>query len=342
MWRSGLLPAILLISVGTNHGEADTVQCTKDRHQCIFPFSYYGKTYTSCTRDGGYPSPWCAYEVTIQGEWYQWDYCEDTVSCIPEPNYTQYQLRKCTGRNELFAGTVANRGECKAKCDDNNHCVSFEWYDKSHPHLAYGPNYCQLSASCTLELSSEDWLSDLYIKVEDSDTCLDNMGNQCVGCMDQLGTCNGFSYDECNNVFQLGATWCTVNTCNRHADGCSIPKVLASLTNNVVDYTKLFKGGCINHDVCYSCGLHVGLNREVCDDIFFDDMKNNCEAKFNNSRIISVTDCFTRAEWYFTAVRSYGASYFTGNANWCNTPCVGRILSQEIQEEIRINGNILP
>lgn len=71
------------------------------------------------------------------------------------PDYTYCQFRACKGRNELFTGNVPNRGACKYKCDDNNQCVSFEWD---------GSSTCQLSSSCTYELSDEYKTWDLYMK----------------------------------------------------------------------------------------------------------------------------------------------------------------------------------
>ena len=84
-----------------------------------------------------------------------------------EAGYTYYQLRSCTGRNELFTGTVANLGVCRSKCDDNNQCVSFEWWGESNPHPTIGSRYCQVSSSCTFEFSVESSSydpADLYVK----------------------------------------------------------------------------------------------------------------------------------------------------------------------------------
>ena len=51
--------------------------CTTDGGQrCIFPFIYDGKTYDNCTEPGGYRNrPWCAYTVTYQNKYDDWDYC---------------------------------------------------------------------------------------------------------------------------------------------------------------------------------------------------------------------------------------------------------------------------
>ena len=42
--------------------------CT-DSQYCKFPFEYNDKTYTDCTKDGGYDSPWCYTENS-------WGYCK--------------------------------------------------------------------------------------------------------------------------------------------------------------------------------------------------------------------------------------------------------------------------
>ena len=86
---------------------------------------------------------------------------------VTEAGYTYFQLRSCTGRYELFKGTVANRGVCSSKCDENNQCVSFEWWGESNPHPFSGSMYCQVSSSCTYELSVEASSfdpADLYVK----------------------------------------------------------------------------------------------------------------------------------------------------------------------------------
>merc|ERR1712123_77581 len=46
---------------------------------CVFPFSYLGKSYNSCTM-GGLGKPWCATSVGIIGAMNSWAYC-DTQAC---------------------------------------------------------------------------------------------------------------------------------------------------------------------------------------------------------------------------------------------------------------------
>ena len=42
--------------------------CT-DSEKCKFPFEFKDKTYTDCTKDGGYDTPWCYTEDS-------WGYCK--------------------------------------------------------------------------------------------------------------------------------------------------------------------------------------------------------------------------------------------------------------------------
>ena len=57
----------------------------------------------------------------------------------------------------MFKGFVDNRAACRTKCDNNDKCVSFEWWGEAnyHPDEGYGYNYCQLSSSCTYSHSVE-------------------------------------------------------------------------------------------------------------------------------------------------------------------------------------------
>ena len=84
-----------------------------------------------------------------------------------EPDYLYYRLRGCGGRNEIFLGSVTGRSMCSSKCNENSDCVSFEWYGSSNLHPTEGANYCQLSSSCTYDISiqaSPTYPSDLFVK----------------------------------------------------------------------------------------------------------------------------------------------------------------------------------
>ena len=63
-------------------------------------------------------------------------------------------MRGCASRNELFAGTVGSRSQCRRYCDENVNCASFEWWGEENIHPSFGPNYCQVSTTCTYEFST--------------------------------------------------------------------------------------------------------------------------------------------------------------------------------------------
>ena len=92
---------------------------------------------------------------------------------VSEWGYTHYNLRECSGRNELFYGKVNSLRDCRTLCTTKQHgsCVSFEWWGESNSHPTYGANWCQLSSSCTYELSvaaSPSDPADLYVKEGDN------------------------------------------------------------------------------------------------------------------------------------------------------------------------------
>ena len=83
------------------------------------------------------------------------------------PGYTFHDNRCChhlADMNELFSGTVANLAECRSKCDEDDQCLSFEWWGVSNPHPGLGENYCEVSSSCTYELSVYEEDDTLYIR----------------------------------------------------------------------------------------------------------------------------------------------------------------------------------
>ena len=67
--------------------------------------------------------------------------------------YSYYKFRGCDGRNEIFDGIVADVNACKARCEESDECVSFEYWGNLNPHHNYGAGYCHGSSSCTYELS---------------------------------------------------------------------------------------------------------------------------------------------------------------------------------------------
>ena len=89
--------------------------------------------------------------------------------------YKFYHFRGCSGRDEIFSGKL-NRSDidrCKAKCDNNDNCVSFEYWGESNPHWKLGEGVCHVSSSCIFERSARKEKEgkgpncNLYIKGED-------------------------------------------------------------------------------------------------------------------------------------------------------------------------------
>ena len=81
-------------------------------------------------------------------------------------------MRSCTGRNELFIGSVTSKAHCRETCDERLKCVSYEWWGINNPHPKNGANFCQASSSCTHENSEESTLSDptdLYVKGDENE-----------------------------------------------------------------------------------------------------------------------------------------------------------------------------
>lgn len=49
---------------------------TTEGERCVFPFTYEGEIYTSCTTAGLRPVPWCATQVEEDGVAIRWQNCD--------------------------------------------------------------------------------------------------------------------------------------------------------------------------------------------------------------------------------------------------------------------------
>ena len=90
-----------------------------------------------------------------------------TTFFVTDLDYIYYRMRSCSGRNEIFVGSVTSQIQCREICDRETQCISFEWWGIDNPHPIYGANYCQASSSCTYGNSQDstlEVLSDLYVK----------------------------------------------------------------------------------------------------------------------------------------------------------------------------------
>ena len=70
--------------------------------------------------------------------------------------YKFYHFQGCSGRDEIFSGKLnhSDIDRCKAKCDNNVNCVSFEYWGESNPHWKLGEGVCHVSSSCIFERSA--------------------------------------------------------------------------------------------------------------------------------------------------------------------------------------------
>ena len=61
--------------------------------------------------------------------------------------------------------TVVSKAECEGLRTARSYCLSYEYWNGSHPHLTQGAGYCQVSSSCTYALSDiENTGANLYTK----------------------------------------------------------------------------------------------------------------------------------------------------------------------------------
>lgn len=69
-----------------------------------------------------------------------------------------------------------------------------------------------------------------------------------------------------------------------------------------------FKPTCDAHDICYSVGSTT--NRLDCDNVFLASLLRECERAYSAGLMRST--CRGVAQTYYTAVRTFGASYYDG------------------------------
>ena len=67
--------------------------------ECVFPFTFKGKTFTQCTTFDYYPQSWCATQVDGRGNYVRGEWGECSSSCTSD-NSTFY-LSRCLDENNF-------------------------------------------------------------------------------------------------------------------------------------------------------------------------------------------------------------------------------------------------
>ena len=111
--------------------------------------------------------------------------------------------------------------------------------------------------------------------------------------------------------------------------GCSVPWLVAIVSEPHGHYKETFYDACAQHDYCYRHGFSsYGLNRDICDENFLHDMLALCPdpATGKVGKIFEAFDdsvesrrtCEQVAADYHDAVRRYGADKFlTTTSSYC-------------------------
>lgn len=92
---------------------------------------------------------------------------------------------------------------------------------------------------------------------------------------------------------------------------CGIVLILGgecSRERGVFTLATSFKPTCDAHDICYSVGSTT--NRLDCDNVFLASLLRECERAYSAGLMRST--CRGVAQTYYTAVRTFGASYYDG------------------------------
>ena len=95
--------------------------------------------------------------------------------------------------------------------------------------------------------------------------------------------------------------------------GCSIPEVVLILSQQYESQAAKFHPACVTHDYCYRHGFATyGVEREQCDDDFYNNMKKACggRAGLNRLNFREFGVCQLAANQTFQAVRRYGEQHF--------------------------------
>lgn len=104
--------------------------------------------------------------------------------------------------------------------------------------------------------------------------------------------------------------------------GCSVPEVVLILSQEYAEQATKFHKPCVTHDFCYRHGFATyGTQREECDDVFYEDMKQECGGTggLDKLDVSNYGLCQLAARQTFNAVRRYGKeAYQTTTSTYCD------------------------
>jgi len=103
--------------------------------------------------------------------------------------------------------------------------------------------------------------------------------------------------------------------------GCSVPEVLLVLVDYYQEQANKFHKACVTHDFCYRHGnATYGMKRASCDDIFYQDMQDEC-GSLGALSVLDVKEyslCQLTAKQTFETVRRYGEPAFrSATSSYC-------------------------
>ncbi len=104
--------------------------------------------------------------------------------------------------------------------------------------------------------------------------------------------------------------------------GCSVPEVVLVLSEEYAEQADKFHSACVTHDFCYRHGFaSYGANREECDTVFYEDMKQQCggPGMLDALDVSNYGFCQLAAKQTYSAVRKYGEdAYLTTTSTYCD------------------------
>ena len=71
--------------------------------------------------------------------------------------YTFYHAKGCTAQDDIYNGVFdeSDIDECKIICDNDDDCVSFEYWGQGNPDEKLGEGVCHVSSTCTADVAQD-------------------------------------------------------------------------------------------------------------------------------------------------------------------------------------------